>query len=553
MAVQVVLFGECSGAHYLANPQAHRNFIKSSAVLRLGHYLRRRGNTVLQVHHFSSFSIDELRELIYRHVDATTKMVGISTTFISPVKIKSKPEDSLAPFSESEAERIEFIIQTVKSISPDIIVTFGGAHITKLRFERPMDIARWRFDRFRPYIDYLVQEQGEVAMQMLINGQAPEYEVLNGFKLIDGGLLPVADFSENANAPAPVIDCINPGESLSVELAHGCIFNCEFCGHGRVLGKKVREFSRSYESLRKEITYNYEMFGSTMYMFLDDMVNDDPNKVDWLIQIKAETGIPVEWVSYARLEVIKTEEQAQKLIDSGCRGIYFGIESMKTSVGPLIGKVTDREKIVKSLRLVRSVFKDQAIIKVSMIAGLPTETKEEFTESIDWMMRTEEGQYLIDRVSISPLAVYREDKGSLTASRNYPFAQYVLDTEQAANYSAAPNWTSPWGTRAEFEVLVRGLYHGVNPLFHQAHPFYFPMYHNFGIKLEDYIRTYRDRSFTFTPNNHEIQARCAVLVGEYKQKLLNISPEQMDLYHNKFWEHFPVIIEKRVIPIKNLM
>ena len=61
MAVQVVLSGECSGAHYLANPQAHRNFIKSSAVLRLGHYLRRRGNTVLQVHHFSSFSIDELR------------------------------------------------------------------------------------------------------------------------------------------------------------------------------------------------------------------------------------------------------------------------------------------------------------------------------------------------------------------------------------------------------------------------------------------------------------------------------------------------------------
>jgi hypothetical protein len=229
MAVKVVLFGECSGSHYLANPQAHRNFIKSSAVLRLGHFLRRKGHTVLQVHHFSSFTIDELRELIYKHVDQTTKMIGVSTTFISPVKIKSKPEDSLAPFSESEADRIQFIIETAKSISPDIMVVFGGAHITELRFERPMDIARWRFDKFRPFIDYLVQEQGEVAINMLLNGQVPPYKELNGFKLIDGGLLPVADFSENASAPAPVIDCINQGESLSVELAHGCIFNCEFC------------------------------------------------------------------------------------------------------------------------------------------------------------------------------------------------------------------------------------------------------------------------------------------------------------------------------------
>lgn len=552
MAVKVVLFGECSGSHYLANPQAHRNFIKSSAVLRLGHFLRRKGHTVLQVHHFSSFTIDELRELIYKHVDQTTKMIGVSTTFISPVKIKSKPEDSLAPFSDSEADRIQFIIETAKSISPDIMVVFGGAHITELRFERPMDIARWRFDKFRPFIDYLVQEQGEVAINMLLNGQIPPYKELNGFKLIDGGLLPVADFSENASAPAPVIDCINQGESLSVELAHGCIFNCEFCGHGRVLGKKVREFSRSFDSLRKEFVYNYEKFGTSMYMFLDDMVNDDPNKVDWLIQIKKETGIPIEWVSYARLDVIKTEENAQKLIDAGCRGIYFGIESMKTSVGPLIGKVTDREKIIKSLKLVRSVFKDQAIIKVSMIAGLPTETKEEFTESIDWMMRTPEGQYLIDRVSISPLAVYREDKGSLTASRNYPFAEYVLDQEQAANFSAAPNWTSPWGTRTEFEVLVRGLYHGVNPLFHQAHPFYFPMYHNFGIKLEDYVRTYRDRSFTHTPMNHDIQAKCLTLVNEYKQKLLAISPEQIQVHHQEFWDNFPIMVEKKIIPIISL-
>jgi hypothetical protein len=277
-------------------------------------------------------------------------------------------------------------------------------------------------------------------------------------------------------------------------------------------------------------------------MFLDDMINDDPNKAEWLIRIKSETGIPLEWVSYARWDVIKTEAQAQKLLDAGCRGIYFGIESMKTEVGPMIGKITDREKILKGLHLVRKVFGDSALIKVSMIGGLPGETAEEFKESIDWMLRTEEGQYLIDRVSMTPLVIYRQDKGDLTASRNHPFAKYEVDEQQLKDFSAASDWKSPWGTRAFFGKLIGQLYHGVNPVFHQAHPFYFPMYHSFGVSLKDYVSSYRDRSHTFNLLPHEIQQKAKEFISLYKSRMLSLTPEQVDEGHNEFWASFPVRI-----------
>ena len=540
MASDVILFGECSGMHFLENDYIHRNYIKSSAVLRLGHFLRRRGHKVFQVHHFTSFSTAEIEALVRTHVDKSTKVLGISSTFISPVKIKTSDSQNIEPICQRDFDRIHTVLTVAKELNPNIKIVMGGPHTIKLRLQKPKDMVRWRFDEIMKNVDYTVQEQGEVSLAMLVEGIEPPYEEIAGVKHIDGSLLPIVDFSLVANAPAPVIDGVKFGEALSTELAHGCIFNCEFCGHGRVLGKKVREYSRSYENLKKEITYNYEKFGTSMYMFLDDMVNDDPNKVEWLIQIKEETGIPLEWVSYARLDVIKTEQQAEKLLKSGCRGIYFGIESMKTDVGPKIGKVTDREKIVNSLKMVRKVFGDDAFIKVSMIGGLPGETQDEFKSSINWMLHSEEGQHLIDRVSITPLVVYREDKGSVSASRNYPFAMYQLNEQMLNDYSAPPDWVSPWGTRTEFAKLIGSLYTGVNQAFHNAHPFYFPMYHSFGIKLADFIKSYRNRTFTSNPTNAEIHSKCTNLINEYKRTVLSLTHTDVDNAHQEFWLNFPI-------------
>jgi radical SAM superfamily enzyme YgiQ (UPF0313 family) len=528
MSVDVVLVGGSPGS-YIGDHE-HREFVKNNSILRLGHFLRRRGLKVLQVHHYSDFTVDEIRQLLTSHVDQNTKILGLSTSFITPHYY----------FRQDLYDKIMNILTVARELSPKIKLVVGGYLITKLRLQKIKDLQRWRFHELG--IDYAIDGPGEIVLELLAKSRIPLFEVINGIKFIDGSKFPVADFSENANAPAPEIDGIQPGEAISLEIAHGCMFNCEFCGNIRVHDKKVTDFSRTYENLKKEIVYNYDRFGTTVYLIFDDMINDDPNKINWLTKIRNETGIPVEWTSYARLDSIKDEKQVQDMLSAGCRGLYFGIESLKADVGQKIGKITDREKIINSLYLVRQTFKNEALIMSSMIAGLPGETKGEFAESIDWMMRSEEGQYLIDRVAITPLMIYREDKGKVTANRNYPFSMYVLNEEQIRDWAYSPDWTSPWGTKAEFTDLSRSLYHDVNDRFHSTHPFLMPMFNNFGIKIADYVKSYRDRTFTHVPNNEEIIVKCKELAREYCQRMLQVTPEQVERCHSEFWSVFPITV-----------
>jgi radical SAM superfamily enzyme YgiQ (UPF0313 family) len=529
MSADVVLLGESPGSYDSSGTEC-RDYVKSNAILRLGHYLRRRGHRVLQIHHFSSFTSTEIRQLLDTHVDSNTKVVGLTTSFLTPLGTL---------FKDDLFDKILFILRTLRELSPNIQLVVGSYRITKLRVIKTKDFQQWRFDELG--IDYAVSGPGENVIAMLANSQVPTHEVINGIKYIDGSMYPVTDFSENSGAPAPLIDGVMQSEGLSIELSHGCIFNCEFCSSGiRFLSKKVRDFSRSYESLKTEIVYNYENFGTTVYLFLDDMVNDDPNKVKWIKSIRDETGIPIEWAGYARLDMMTTAS-AEEMLASGCRGIYFGIESLKSDVGPKIGKITNRKRVVDSLHLVREVFKDDAIIMVSMIAGLPGETKEELTSSIDWMLRSEEGEHLIDRIAIMPLTIYRQDKGQISVNRNNPFSMYTLDEDHLRDYATSGEWTSPWGTKTEFAKLGGSLGHSVNSRFWITHPFYLLMYNNFGIKMADYNQSYRDRSFTHVPDSQTIRLKNKELCETYCHRVLQITPQEFEASHQKFWETFPIL------------
>lgn len=534
----VILFGECSGVSVLGADIKHRNFIKSNALLRLSHFLRRTGKIVLPIHHFSSFSMQELKSILDLHIDDTTQIVGVSTTFISPVKFKTNESQIIEPFDIDEFDRLMFIVSYVKTKNSKIKIVIGGPHIIRERLIRPKDMKRWRFDELFKFIDYAIEGQGEIPLSLIASGKIPEFEKIGNVRYINGEKFPIVDFSEISNSPI-TSDMIQRGEALSTELAHGCIFNCEFCGHGRFLGKKVKEFSRSFDSLRTEIVYNFQTFGTTTYMFLDDMINDDPAKIEWLIKIREETGIPIEWVSYARLETI-TKDFAHKLLTSGCRGLYFGVESFKKEVGPKIGKCTDPDRIIKSLTMLREVFEDNVLIKLSMIAGLPGETLEEFKETIDFLLRSEQGRYLVDRVSITPLNVYRQDKGEISKSRNYPFSEYKLDQQQLDDFSSPPEWVSPWGTKKAFTALIGSLYKGLPEIFHFAHPFYFQMFSSFGEHLVDFIRNYRTGDYEKCITTSKIRELSKEKIGIYKKLVQALTPDQLIESHNQFWQTFQI-------------
>jgi hypothetical protein len=70
-----------------------------------------------------------------------------------------------------------------------------------------------------------------------------------------------------------------PGEALPLDISRGCIFACRFCNYPH-LGKSKTDYIRGMEYVKEELIYNYENFGTTNYMILDDTFNETLVKMD---------------------------------------------------------------------------------------------------------------------------------------------------------------------------------------------------------------------------------------------------------------------------------
>ena len=312
-------------------------------------------------------------------------------------------------------------------------------------------------------------------------------------------------------------DMIFQGESLMTELAAGCVFSCQFCDYAS-LGKKKYEYMRSYESLEREIVSNYENFGTRVYTFSDNIVNDNPEKLKNLIKIREKTGIDLRWCGFVRIDTIHTKDQVKLLKESGIAAGICGIESLKKEVGPYIGKVTDINRIRKSLEVFRSVIDDYAMLQASFITGLPTETIEDWYNSFSWI-NSDEGSDFLDVVGFAPLYLHKDnkDKNSINISRNDPFKDYE---------GADTRWTSPWGTFKEHAELAKKLNNVKKCLTHFS-GFNLTHAHNSGVSIEESIRMIRNVKNTpvimlkmkTLELENRIRERQSVIIQDYKRKM----------------------------------
>src|SRR3546814_6445960 len=69
--------------------------------------------------------------------------------------------------------------------------------------------------------------------------------------------------------------------------------------------------------------------GVDRIIFIDDTFNVPPHRFKELVKIFAE--YPFEWFSFLRVQYVNEEVMAM-MKDSGCKGVYLGIESASDKV-----------------------------------------------------------------------------------------------------------------------------------------------------------------------------------------------------------------------------
>lgn len=179
---------------------------------------------------------------------------------------------------------------------------------------------------------------------------------------------------------------------IPIMTTRGCPYNCDFCCVSNLFGKKIKHVP--VENIVRDIKES----GAKNFMFLDDNIIGHTKYAKELF--KAIKPLKIKWVGQASMSLLeKDEELLQLAVESGCRGLFFGIESVSEKQFKVMNKSF---KTVEELeRAINKIKKTGIFIHASMIFGFDNDTLETFNETVNFLIKNK-----VSTVSFNILTPY---------------------------------------------------------------------------------------------------------------------------------------------------
>lgn len=361
----------------------NRGVYKAAGPFRLATELRAAG--------FSTQCIDVsssalLEKALDKFITSETLWLGISTTFLTTIfdlqfqRVDGNQMEYTSPY-------LEDLIARCKARSPKIKFIIGGASYVNLE--------KYGFYSFIGFAD---TELVEFTRWCKDSSYSPRIQRLG--KVITG-----TEYQEFSTSKIKweKNDLLTPEEYVPLEVSRGCIFKCKFCAYP-LNGKTKGEWVKRYEVLREELLYNYENFGTTRYMIVDDTYNDSPVKVRELYeQVYSRLPFKLDLTSYLRLDLMmRFPEEAAILRDSGYSSAQFGIETNNSASAKAVGKGVDFWKQVEYLHSLRENEFKNVLTQSGFIFGFPYDTQDSMQELKDFLLSPDNP---LDDWHVKPLSI----------------------------------------------------------------------------------------------------------------------------------------------------
>lgn len=364
---------------------------KNAGAYRIATELRKHGYSCLVVDFFCHYTEQEITQIIDKFVTSETIWVGFSTTFMIPTMSENSKEQGNM-FSQiwgstvtdyfsaypAPPDKMKELFKYIKGKSDKVQIVVGGARSHNAQ----------NYDGFirRVRPDFFVHGFADVATIVLTKWlddplKYPEPKFNGRLKnVIDSTNDYDYEHYNQSSIRFTHEDMITPNEFLPIEIARGCIFKCKFCNFS-LLGKKRGDYTRTKEVLVDEFLYNYETFGTTNYMFMDETTNDSMEKVEFLHDVIASLPFKIKWAGYSRLELYANNPEMVPMIqETGISHTFFGIETFNKKSGEAVGKGMHPDKVKAALHSIRQVWKDDVKTSAGFIVGLPHDTPEDFVQ-----------------------------------------------------------------------------------------------------------------------------------------------------------------------------
>lgn len=280
---------------------------------------------------------------------------------------------------------IREIVTFIRRLNYNTKIVVGGPRILSICKSQPERIQALIFKSIDADI-YVQSSQGEATLARLVwlltrGGELSSVPNLT-FREADGTFVHTVREIEDNSLGEYIIDWKSfPSAFFTpinyIRTARGCPFTCEFCNYPAMAGKHTY---LSVDDVERELLM-MKHAGVRDVIFIDDTFNVPFQRFKSICKMMIRNSFGFRWVSFFRCS--NWDEEALDLLqDSGCLGVYLGIES-------------GAPKILKNMRKFARVERYQQAIKkltergiltlASMIIGFPGETVQTVQQSIDFL------------------------------------------------------------------------------------------------------------------------------------------------------------------------
>jgi radical SAM superfamily enzyme YgiQ (UPF0313 family) len=231
-------------------------------------------------------------------------------------------------------------------------------------------------DVFWPRKHFVVGE-GEYALVEFLNGNL-DYPGING--------KPPQQIENIENLPPPDysdVMCKHDYDTAIISGSRGCVRKCTFCDVMTIWPKYRWKTGKKIADEMHEVA---EKTGLKKIGFSDSLVNGSMKHFRDMCKELASRDKKVQWNGQFIVRGAKTfsSEDFDNLANSGCNGLTMGIESGSEKVRDHMRKKFSNEDIDYFMK---NLGDRKIKMKMLLIVGYPTETEEDFEETLQLLRR----------------------------------------------------------------------------------------------------------------------------------------------------------------------
>ncbi|MBF0419911.1 MAG: radical SAM protein [Magnetococcales bacterium] len=339
--------------------------LPSMGGMHLANYLTQFGFSVKIINNFDS-EFDIFTKL-YQN-SSRPPLVGISTTFYLSWAI------------------VGGIVKRLRDIDNDMKVALGGAFVNSEFVSKGASVFEGKMKKYKMnYVLYAFNSEMDLRNLMLYLEGKCDYQKIRNFCALDSAIEGGSYFVSSSQWNSPLLELKDvPAQwhsldipfvnsTVQIRTASGCPFKCSFCSYPTTAGGW---FTVDEQVVERHLESVLSIPGVNKIIFIDDTFNVPSRRFVKLLKLFSKFNF--EWFSFLRVQYVN-EEMVKMMRDTGCRGVYLGIESANDTVLQNMNKKVTIKQFADGVNLLNKFNIDYL---AAFVLGFPGESYQTIVDNI---------------------------------------------------------------------------------------------------------------------------------------------------------------------------